>query len=84
MVELVDTLDLDSSAREGVRVRVSVGALGMCKHFLDPCLCMPYTLSLWLLMGDSVQSKILGAGLIKAGTLTAQSKVGRKKLRNDT
>ena len=31
-----------------------------------------------------VLSKILGAGLIKAGTLTAQSKVGRKKLENDT
>ena len=27
---------------------------------------------------------ILGAGLIKVGTLTAQSKVGRKKLENDT
>ena len=33
MVELVDTLDLDSSAREGVRVRLSVGALGICKLF---------------------------------------------------
>ena len=31
MVELVDTLDLGSSACEGVRVRVSVGALGICK-----------------------------------------------------
>lgn len=61
MVELVDTLDLDSSAREGVRVRLSVGALGICK--------LPYC---------------SGASLIKTGTLTAQSKVGRKKLKNDT
>lgn len=61
MVELVDTLDLDSSAREGVRVRLSVGALGICK--------LPYC---------------SGAGFIKAGALTAQSKVGRKKLKNDT
>ena len=70
MVELVDTLDLGSSAREGVRVRVSVGALGIRK--------LPYC------SFACVLSKILGAGLIKAGTLTAQSKVGRKKLKNDT
>lgn len=38
MVELVDTLDLDSSAREGVRVRLSVGALGMCKLFVSSLL----------------------------------------------
>lgn len=31
MVKMADTLDLDSSAREGVRVRVSVGALSICK-----------------------------------------------------
>lgn len=61
MVELVDTQDLGSCAREGIRVRVSVGALGICQ--------LPYC---------------SGAGLIKAGKLTAQSKVGRKKLGNDT
>ena len=52
---LVDTLDLGSGAREGVRVRVSVGALGMCKLFVRSLFVHAVYPSLRLLMGDSVQ-----------------------------
>lgn len=55
MVKMADTLDLDSSAREGVRVRVSVGALGMCKLFVRSLFVHAVYPSLRLLMGDSVQ-----------------------------
>lgn len=42
MVELADTLDLGSSAREGVRVRLSVGALGMrrASYCFFACVCL--------------------------------------------
>lgn len=55
------------------------GSEGLAEHHEHAYFMPPHRVGAY-----RVLSKILGAGLIKAGKLTAQSKVGRKKLGNDT
>ena len=57
----------------------AVGAEGLAEHHEHVYFMPPHRAG-----SHRALSKILGAGLIKAGTLTAQSKLGRKKLINDT